>query len=451
MPTSTSHGRARSGENVAHLRHKSSVALTPGTMLGRVFRVDHKIATGGMGEVWSGEHVVLHLRVAIKILRPEASAIAEVVTRFQREAFLLAQIRSEHVARIIDFIEGRQGPVLVMELVEGPALAKVLASKRFAVEEAIELGIDIASALREVHASNVVHRDVKPANIILRPLRDGSHRAVFVDLGVSRMVTTKQDDDGLTEITSEHRAVGTVEYMAPEQILCSHEATAGADLYSLGAILFRAVAGRNVFSEHGAPLMHVKLTSDPPPLETGRGDRVAHGFEAVVARLLARRPEDRYESADELLADLSLLRDAARHVSAQNKLRSTPPPLPSSRSVRALPATLAEHVPPPPLGEVGQARARWRLRAAMGAAVMIFAAGATLALRGLAATTPPTPSSASATPPPSPELHRTNVAAAVPASLASGHCALLAQDVDQSAADGRRHMTLSLVCDPERP
>ncbi len=452
MATSTSIGRPPRG-TTAHLRdlseHRGSRApqrLTPGTMVGRTFCVHHKIATGGMGEVWAGEHVLLRLRVAMKVLRPEAFGIPEVVARFQREAFLLAQIHSEQVARVLDFVDGRHGPVIVMELVEGPSLAAVLTSKRFAVEEAIELGMDIASALRELHAASVVHRDVKPANIILRPLRDGSHRAVFIDLGVSRMVAEgceRPEDEMLTEITAAHRALGTAEYMAPEQILSSRDVTPAADLYALGAILFRAVAGQKVFhSEHGADLMRRKLTTDPPPLETGRGDRVARGFEALVARLLTRKPEDRYETADELLADLSLLRDAARRVAQEHaRLQSVPPPPRSAPARTPVPATPSRAARPS-----SRWRRSWRWVVAV-AAFTLGAVGSMVLLRVVSARRAPAPPPAIApaaaarapAPPPSD----------VSAALATGQCTLVARDVDPpvSTFDGRRHMALSLACE----
>jgi len=277
--------------------------------------VKRKIASGAMGEVWAGEHVHLKLPVALKALLRGSRADHEMLARFQREAFLLGQVHSDHVARVLDYVtDGKHGPILVMELVEGPSLFDVIKTKRFSVEEAIQLGIDIAKALREIHEANVVHRDVKPANIILAPLREG-HRAVFVDLGVSRLMPDDEapDDELLTEITSTNRAVGTVEYMAPEQILGSRTVTATADLYALGAILYRVVSGHNVFGDvHGADLMRLKLSTEAPPLVTGRTDRVAQGFEALVARSLSTTVEDRFAVADEMLADLLHLRDTSK-------------------------------------------------------------------------------------------------------------------------------------------
>jgi serine/threonine protein kinase len=301
--------------------------LTPGAIVGGRLRAQRKLASGGMGEVWIGEHVELKLRVAIKVLRRDAYCNHEVIARFWREAFLLGQIHSDHVARVIDFITHTKfGPALIMEFVEGPSLADVMELRRFTVEEAVDLGMDVATALRELHSAHVVHRDVKPPNIILRPTQDGRHRAVFVDLGVGRLVPAAEarDEERLTEITSADRAVGTMEYMAPEQILSSRDVTASADLYALGAILFRAVSGRHVFGEaRGWDLARMRVSGEPLPLDTGRSDNVAKGLQAVVARALARTPAERYEVADAILADLSLLRDATHRAA---KVSSYPPP-----------------------------------------------------------------------------------------------------------------------------
>jgi serine/threonine-protein kinase len=300
--------------------------LAPGVCVAGRFRATRKIAAGAMGEVWAGEHEELKLPVALKVLKTEALENEEIVKRFSREAFLLGQIHSDHVARVVDFVTaGKHGPVLVMELVPGPSLQDLLRSKALSVEEAIDLGIDVTTALRELHAASIVHRDVKPANILLRTLTGGGRRAVFVDLGVSRHLPDRERaEDCLTDITSMDRAVGTIEYMAPEQILCSRNAQPSADLYAVGAILFRAVTGRNVFGDvRGYDLARLKLSEDAPALATGRTDRVASGFEALVTRALAHAPEERYETADELLADLLLLRDSVRKA----RERSKPPPL----------------------------------------------------------------------------------------------------------------------------
>jgi serine/threonine-protein kinase len=292
------------------------------------YRVERRIATGAMGEVWLGMHPDLRLRVAIKILRKGMVDNHEIVARFSREAFLLGRIQSDHVVRVLDFVMDRRlGPVLVTEFIEGPSLASILESRRFTIEEAIDLAIDLLSGLRELHRARIVHRDVKPGNILMRPLDDHDYRAVFVDLGVSRLVPdADRGDDGLTEITTADRAVGTVEYMAPEQILSSRDVTSCADLYAVGAILYRAVSGQHAFGEMtGVDLMKLKLSAPAPPLSTGRTDRAAKGFEELVARALAASPGERYEVADEMLADASLLRDSVRRAARTAKVLPAPP------------------------------------------------------------------------------------------------------------------------------
>src|SRR5579859_4717818 len=149
---------------------------------------------------------------------------------------------------------------------------------------------------------------------------------VFVDLGVSRMVREEEErDDCLTEITRANRSVGTYEYMAPEQVLSCRDVAPSADLYAVGSILYRAVAGQHPFGElHGTELLKRKLSGAAPALVTGRSDRVALAFEALVARALATSPDERYESADEMLIELSHLRDSARRAARASHRPPTP-------------------------------------------------------------------------------------------------------------------------------
>jgi serine/threonine-protein kinase len=342
MPSSSTRhvadATARNGEP------RAAAAFAGMTVAGR-FRIERRIAAGAMGEVWQGVHCELRLRVAIKTLRKEMIANHEVVARFSREAFLLGRIQSDHVVRVLDFVPDRRlGPVLVTEFIDGPSLATMLEARPITVEECVDLAIDLLSGLRELHRARIVHRDVKPANVLMRPLGDSDFRAVFVDLGVSRLVPDgAPPDDCLTEITTVDRALGTVEYMAPEQILSSRNVTSAADLYAVGAILYRAVSGHHVFGEmHGVDLMKRKLSGPAPALRTGRSDRVARGFEEVVARALAVALGDRYEVADEMLADLSLLRDAAHHAAQMSRSPSVAPtPVDTMGDAAPAPARLA--------------------------------------------------------------------------------------------------------------
>jgi serine/threonine protein kinase len=292
--------------------------LTPGAVIAGRYRVERKVGAGGMGEVWAGEHRSVGSRVALKTLLSASACNHEVVARFKREAYILGRIRSDHVARVVDFVaDSEYGLVLVMEFIEGDSLSRVLAERLLTIEETIELGADIASALVDLHQAHTVHRDLKPGNIILQPIHGERRcRAVVVDFGVSRLSLTGRanDEEEITGITRADMAVGTIEYMAPEQILNSRNVTSASDIYAAGAILYRAVAGRHVFGNIASDteLANKKLTTEPPNLSLSRQDKLAKGLAVVVMRALKRRPSERYKSAQELLNDLAPLRDLAR-------------------------------------------------------------------------------------------------------------------------------------------
>jgi serine/threonine-protein kinase len=147
----------------------------------------------------------------------------------------------------------------------------------------------------------------------MQPRPGGASRAVIVDFGVSRALSHGSEDEEMTGITRADMAVGTIEYMAPEQILNSRDVIAASDIYAVGAILYRAVMGRHIFGDlYDAELAKCKLMTDPPPLRTGRQDRVARGFEECVGKAIKRRPKERYDQADRILADLMILRDLVR-------------------------------------------------------------------------------------------------------------------------------------------
>jgi serine/threonine-protein kinase len=289
------------------------VPLSPGAIVASRYRVARRIGAGGMGEVWAGEHLGMGAPVAVKTLLPSSAQDPQIVARFRREASLLGRLRSERVARVLDFVEDPvAGLALVMEYVDGEPLGAVLARGRLSVDEALEVGVDLAGALCDLHRAKVVHRDLKPDNVILAPSLGDRRRAVLVDLGVGRVDAAPGVDDAVSSITEADTAVGTLPYMAPEQLLHSASASAAADVYALGAILYRALSGEAVFSDaDDGVAARRKLVDDAPPLSIPRIDRVAAGLSAVVARALRREPEDR-PTAEQLLAELTALADTSR-------------------------------------------------------------------------------------------------------------------------------------------
>jgi hypothetical protein len=287
--------------------------LAVGAIVGGHFWLLQKLGSGGMGEVWAAEDTTRGRTVAVKLLLQRALHVPEIVARFEREAVLLRRLDSDHAPRLFDYVvDPVYGPVLVTELVEGESLALALKTV-LSIELAVDLGIDLASGLADLHDASVVHRDLKPGNVILRPLADGTTRAVMIDFGVGRLVHEPDDQVELADITHVDGVVGTLEYMAPEQIVSCGQVGPGADLYALGAVLFRAVTGATVFGPGLAPmdLVRAKLTMEAPALPTEREDALARGFAKVIARALERSPGARYASAEELRRDLCELRELA--------------------------------------------------------------------------------------------------------------------------------------------
>ncbi len=323
--------------------------FVPGVIVAGRFRLSRIVGSGGMGEVWAADDQKSGTRVALKRLLPAAAKHHEVVARFKREAFLLGRVKSDYVARVIDFVEDEQfGLLLVMEFIEGPSLAQILEERALSVEEAVDLAVDLLHALCDLHDVKIVHRDLKPGNIIMRPLQ-GRPRAVIVDFGISRLLATEGEE--VTGITRANIALGTVEYMAPEQILSSRDVTPITDLYAVGIILFRAVKGHHAFGDRrGEELARAKLIEEAPPLETGRTDEIALGLSALVARALKKRPAQRYPSAKDMLNEALELEFKAQReddlddtTSDSGATAVRPSPLAATRpSMPQLPA------PPPP-------------------------------------------------------------------------------------------------------
>ncbi len=322
--------------------------ISSGEIVGRRYRATRRIATGAMGEVWEAVHAKLGHRVALKVLRKETHTSPEILKRFTREAFLLARVESEHVVRIVDFIErSKHGPVLVMEMIDGESLADVASRGDLTVEESVDVSIDVLRGLEAIHAKKVIHRDVKPGNIMLRSVGDGHRRAVLVDFGVGRLLDETLADDGEVsfpaagdEVTSADRVVGTVEYMAPEQIVSCQTAETSVDLYAVGAVIYRIVSGHHPFDARGPDLLRRKIDCAAPPMRLERTDPIARELIAIVSRSMALKPSARFASASDFLAVLLKLRnkiELARIVElAEADVRpvAEPPRLPRARRSR---------------------------------------------------------------------------------------------------------------------
>jgi len=278
----------------------AAVDLGPGTPIG-AYVLEELLGSGAFGVVWAARHHESGERVAIKILHAEAALNPENVERFKREAWALSQLTSAHIARMYEMLTGPPYEMaLVMEYIEGELLSDVLKRARFSVEDALGLGVGILSGVAEMQSMGIIHRDIKPENIILRPNPDGWHAVIF-DFNLSRVKVKGKT----SSLTSMHAAIGTVPYMSPEQLLDARRVTEASDVYSVGAILYRALAGQTPFDLKKS--MKEKLQQEAPPLVTGRADRLARGFEEIVMKSLRRRPAERYAKAQNMLDELTHL------------------------------------------------------------------------------------------------------------------------------------------------
>ncbi|WCN80082.1 serine/threonine-protein kinase [Micromonospora sp. LH3U1] len=312
--------------------------LTRGVLLGDRYRLGERVATGGMGAVWRGTDVLLEREVAVKVLLPSLVADPEFTARFRAEARMLAALRHPGVVPVHDvgqaaLADGSQVDYLVMEYVEGePLSARVRAAGRLDPATAMSVLAQAADALHTAHLAGIVHRDVKPGNLLVKA--DGS--VVLVDFGIARSRT-------MAGLTAANMVLGTASYMSPEQAT-GQPVSAATDVYALGAVAYFCLAGQPPF--HGDNPLAVALRhaqEEPAPLPQDTPPAIA----AVVARALAKRPADRFGSAAELAAAAADARDSTL---ASIPASARPPwamaaPTPGTPS--ALPATPAATPPAP--------------------------------------------------------------------------------------------------------
>ncbi len=318
------------------------MAIHPGERLAG-YRVTRLLGRGGMGEVWAAVDDTNGREVAVKVLLQRAAMKPDLVKRFEREAQITSSIQSPFVCRLLGVDQADDGAhLLVFEQLAGESLADRLKREQYLpLSEVGALIDDVLQGLVAAHAAGVIHRDLKPGNIFIERTGDPERpeRAKILDFGISKISGPKRDEPTLTAFDA---TLGSFAYMAPEQIRGAARADERADIYAIGAVAFRALAGRLPFEgTSAAVLVSLKLDRNAPSLAEATGEKWPAGVERFVARALDRKREKRYATALEAL-------DAWRKIQpgaiARAKLAARPGSVPPAQSSQ----TGRRAAPPPP-------------------------------------------------------------------------------------------------------
>ena len=297
----------------AHVAESSSSGrLEPGTVLAERFSVARLRARGGMGEVYEAEDLELHMPVAIKVIRPEIAALPGMLKRFRREVHLAKQVTHPNACRIFDIFhhrdkENRDVLFLTMELLNGETLSERLQrTGRLAEAEALPILHQLASALQTAHAAGILHRDLKPGNIILESGRDGEVRAVITDFG---MALNGVQGEHAPQTASGQFAFGTPEYMSPEQIE-GKDLSPGSDIYALGLVAYQMLTGTRAFDANTPLYSALRRLTESPPMPRTVQPELNPQWDRLIARSLEKDPSRRIGSAAEFDAALSAIEQA---------------------------------------------------------------------------------------------------------------------------------------------
>src|SRR3954469_1425585 len=346
------------------------VGTTPKLLAGR-YRVIERLGARGMATVYLAEDERLGRKVAVKRLHadsPEDSA-----QRFEREAKVGASLSHPNLVTVFDTVADDEGVLIVTEYVAGENLAQLMARERVPAEQAVSIIRQVAGALDHAHQAGVIHRDVKPPNILISP--DG--KAKVVDLGIA---TASER----TQITAAGTVLGTPSYMAPEQ-LEGGKITKAVDIYALGAVAFELLCGRK--ARNGRTPVHIahQIATDPAPDIREAWSDAPPAAAELLQRAMTRDPADRPRSAGQLARALDDAFKATQPAPARTvAFQAVPPQEPTPRPTRApapAPASAARRprTPPPPVGSQRRGAPRW-LPVAVLVAILLVAAGAIAAL-----------------------------------------------------------------------
>jgi eukaryotic-like serine/threonine-protein kinase len=382
-----------------------------GTLLNGRFRLEEQIGSGGMSTVYRAFDPTLERWVAIKLMHRDISHDPDQLERFRREARSVASLSHPHVVTVIDAGEDDGRPFIVLEYVEGETLKeRIRRSGRLPVAEAVAYAIEIGRALSAAHTQRLVHRDVKPQNVLI----DGEGRAKVTDFGIARSLEAKG-------LTATGRVLGTTDYVSPEQAL-GHQVTQQSDVYSLGICLYEMLTGEVPFGADTQVAVAMQHVREPMPDVQRRRPEVSAALAAVIDRATAKETDNRYRTAAEMVHDLEqvLAIEAARTGEVSGEATTV---------LQALSGDTADFAP----GRLR--RPRWRV--VLTSALIVGAIGGGVALLATRAEKGP----GQAATPPAGKLKRVDLAASAAKDYDPDGDGHESGDATQFAIDGNRTTT----------
>ncbi len=284
------------------------------------YNILSELGRGGMGVVYKAADTKLDRTVALKVLPPHSIGSQDDRARFYREARAAAALHHPHIATIFEIDEDDGQPFIAMEYVDGQALDDRIAERPLPLKQAVGMAIQIAEALKAAHAKNIVHRDIKSANVMLTSSGD----AKVLDFGLAKTAAS-------TKLTQMGSTLGTVAYMSPQQAR-GEDVDHRTDLWSLGAVMYQMIAGKLPFpGDFEQAVVYSILNEEPQPLTAVRTG-VPMGLEWIVSKLLAKDPDERYQTATDLLVDLRTVDLTAAGMSRSRVAAADPAALQSAES-----------------------------------------------------------------------------------------------------------------------
>ncbi len=291
--------------------------LKAGTKLGP-YEIVARLGAGGMGVVYRAHDGRLERDVAIKVLPLGLLADESARRQFRKEALALAKLNHPNIAAVYDVGEQEGADYLVMECVPGKSLAEEAAAASRPDKEVLTLGIQIAAALEEAHEQGVVHRDLKPGNIMVTPKR----QVKVLDFGLARILRVAGDSSATASFAQTQNMAGTLPYMAPEQ-LRGEPADERTDIHALGAVLFEIVTGQRLYREDSTPQLTDAILHRQPVAPRALNARVSPELERIILKCLEKERENRYQSAKEIGVDLRRLSSASAVTAVAGARRAT--------------------------------------------------------------------------------------------------------------------------------